>query len=112
MAHVSVNYLYNDNVIPCPARYPSLSPIELMWDQLRCQLKPSENIQDIKDQSQHLHGVGVTESWCDSTRHDRYVLWTCSVSTSMHQMLHVVMSLRSLWDQFSTQTACMIEPLW
>uniref|UniRef100_A0A3B3QQ04 Tc1-like transposase DDE domain-containing protein n=1 Tax=Paramormyrops kingsleyae TaxID=1676925 RepID=A0A3B3QQ04_9TELE len=36
-ARVSTDYLLHVEVLPWPARSPSFSPIEHVWDQLRCQ---------------------------------------------------------------------------
>uniref|UniRef100_A0A3B3THW8 Tc1-like transposase DDE domain-containing protein n=1 Tax=Paramormyrops kingsleyae TaxID=1676925 RepID=A0A3B3THW8_9TELE len=38
-----------------PARSPSISPIEHVWDQLRCQLRHSANVQDLEERIERLY---------------------------------------------------------
>uniref|UniRef100_A0A3B3TC28 Tc1-like transposase DDE domain-containing protein n=1 Tax=Paramormyrops kingsleyae TaxID=1676925 RepID=A0A3B3TC28_9TELE len=47
-ARVATNCLRHVEVLPWPARSPDRSPIEHVWDQLRRQLRPSANLQDLK----------------------------------------------------------------
>uniref|UniRef100_A0A3B3RAD9 Tc1-like transposase DDE domain-containing protein n=1 Tax=Paramormyrops kingsleyae TaxID=1676925 RepID=A0A3B3RAD9_9TELE len=53
-ACVSMDCLRHDKVLPWPANSPDPTPVEHVWDQLRRQLRPSANLQDLESQIQQL----------------------------------------------------------